>query len=926
MRNSLGFFLLPLLLLIFFHDVAFLGKTFSTSSLIPGITPDGPDGFSGHRPAVPFSFDVSGNAWVNEPNPYVIKEAISQGAMPLWNPGEGIGMPLIGNLNTEVLNPAKAILNLYPSPLLQDFFFLFRLSFMGLFTYLFLREMKLSSIPSLLGGSFFMLSGYAVWWINLHPLSTVMYLPAVFYFYERWNVRNDRKSPFFMTLVFCCSILGGKLSEIITGVSLLFLYGVSHGISSGGFKGLAREAMKLALIVITGLLLSAPAFLPFYELHGVASPIAKAIRTGASSHTLPLLSSISMWQPLFLGKNYFYSSWFNYEPRAMLMYAGMTVLVLFFYSQLNLHNNRKIWAFVFFALLLFFQVYGLVPYRLVTHTPIFREVNYLKYNGMIYFSLSVISAYALEDLMNSTRRRTVFLLASGIVVSLLLIYYHMLSGRAPDEMIPYLRKVLIATLLGLGCIVAAYLLLKNRKIFGMTVFACMLCEFYVYMPKDHPIRYFPYHLPAGHASVRQDYPYRIGGDGRSIPPLVSSAAGFLDVRGIDVLIPRDYYVFFENLISFSVPYTNSPDALVAGTSPFSDLLGVKHILSSRPLSYDLLEERVRTHVRSLRWIRLFDAMKKHNMEGGASLGFFKSAGEERFSFFFPLRFRFMTTERVTEPFLFAGFALKDASTNASCNITIKIGDQERNVVVRGGEEWRDQWVDVSEYLGRIVDIAIEGSGSGHGRVVLGEFGFSPGKKKEEMLCQELAALHKKEIMNFEYKGVTEGLYHYENTNVMNRAFIVHKIKSVNSLDDVMRELQGGSDFREVGLVMGDITMPASQMRGPQEVPSSLQYERKVEGDTVVIRKYTSDEVVIHVESDGGLLVLSDLYYPGWKAKVNRREAEIVKAFGILRGVVVGKGRSEVVFYYRPLSLYLGILVSMLTVAAWILYSYFRRRS
>ena len=146
-RHYAGIFLLAFLLVIFFHDVCFFGKTFSTSSLVPGTTPDGPYGLTGEKVSSPFSFDLSGNAWVNEPNPYIVKGVIREGSLPLWNTSEGLGMPLVANLNTEVLNPLKVFLNLHPSPVFQDIFFLLRLFIMGLFTYLFLREMNLSEIP-----------------------------------------------------------------------------------------------------------------------------------------------------------------------------------------------------------------------------------------------------------------------------------------------------------------------------------------------------------------------------------------------------------------------------------------------------------------------------------------------------------------------------------------------------------------------------------------------------------------------------------------------------------------------------------------------------------------------------------------------------------------------------------------------------------
>lgn len=48
-----------------------------------------------------------------------------------------------------------------------------------------------------------------------------------------------------------------------------------------------------------------------------------------------------------------------------------------------------------------------------------------------------------------------------------------------------------------------------------------------------------------------------------------------------------------------------------------------------------------------------------------------------------------------------------------------------------------------------------------------------------------------------------------------------------------------------------------------------------------------------------LLFLADNFYPGWKAKVNGRDAKIYRANYTFRAVEVPKGRSSVEFYYSP---------------------------
>jgi hypothetical protein len=67
-----------------------------------------------------------------------------------------------------------------------------------------------------------------------------------------------------------------------------------------------------------------------------------------------------------------------------------------------------------------------------------------------------------------------------------------------------------------------------------------------------------------------------------------------------------------------------------------------------------------------------------------------------------------------------------------------------------------------------------------------------------------------------------------------------------------------------------------------------------------------ERVVAEMTSDSaGLLVLADLFYPGWKAQVDGRPAEVLRADGVFRAVALPPGTHRVVFRYRPLSVWIG---------------------
>ena len=63
-------------------------------------------------------------------------------------------------------------------------------------------------------------------------------------------------------------------------------------------------------------------------------------------------------------------------------------------------------------------------------------------------------------------------------------------------------------------------------------------------------------------------------------------------------------------------------------------------------------------------------------------------------------------------------------------------------------------------------------------------------------------------------------------------------------------------------------------------------------------------------STAGILVLADSWYPGWHAKVDGKEVNIGKVDGIFRGINVESGDHEIEFYYDPLSLKVGIGITI----------------
>jgi hypothetical protein len=82
-------------------------------------------------------------------------------------------------------------------------------------------------------------------------------------------------------------------------------------------------------------------------------------------------------------------------------------------------------------------------------------------------------------------------------------------------------------------------------------------------------------------------------------------------------------------------------------------------------------------------------------------------------------------------------------------------------------------------------------------------------------------------------------------------------------------------------------------------------------DTVKLVEHAPDRLAIHAEmACDGMVVLSDTYYPGWRARVDHQPAEIYEVNSAMRGVAVPRGIHTITMRYRPLSVYLGAALSL----------------
>jgi hypothetical protein len=155
---------------------------------------------------------------------------------------------------------------------------------------------------------------------------------------------------------------------------------------------------------------------------------------------------------------------------------------------------------------------------------------------------------------------------------------------------------------------------------------------------------------------------------------------------------------------------------------------------------------------------------------------------------------------------------------------------------------------------------------------------------------------------------------YRNANAFPHAWLVHQVHFEPRRENIFLQVASfRGDFHETALV--------SQMLGEPVDPPSGQPEN------ATFTSYGIDDMNVSVESHGrALLVLSENFFPGWRASVNGKSTRIYEVDGALRGVVVPDGRSMVAVWYSPWSLRLGWILSALTLALIVCILLLNRRS
>jgi len=193
-----------------------------------------------------------------------VRDALTHGRFPLWNPFLLAGEPLLAMQQPAVLHPATWIGLLLPAPQGWTLQLSLRLLVALLAAYLLLRDLGCSDGPSLLGAAAWAFSDFMIFWMGYPVASSIGPFPLLALSLDRLARDADRPAAVLTTISLVLIVVGGHPEMLLFAVAaggVWFLFRLARGEPG-------RRARAVRLSFLAGALalgLTALQLVPLFE-------------------------------------------------------------------------------------------------------------------------------------------------------------------------------------------------------------------------------------------------------------------------------------------------------------------------------------------------------------------------------------------------------------------------------------------------------------------------------------------------------------------------------------------------------------------------------------------------------------------------------------------------------------------------------------
>ncbi len=389
---------------------------------------------------------------------FTIQE-LKQGQIPYWNPNNFSGTPHLANFQSAVFSPFNLLFFLLPFVDAWSIMILLQPILAGLFTYLLLREFKISRAGSLLSSITYMFCGFFVVWMAYGSLSmAISFLPLSLFLIEKCF--NKKKTLFLvlLSLVLPLSFFSGHFQTSL----YLFLFSLLYIFFKRVETQKNREFFLTLLFFSLGLILSLPQLLPSIQLYS-NSVRSETYITGGG---IPFFYLVTSFAPDFFGNPVTRNDWLGYYAE-WASFVGIIPLFLAFFIPLR---NKKV---------LLFLIIGIVSLLLSIDSPFQKIIGSLRIPVLststpsrivviFSFSLAVLAGFGFDNLRQLIKKKSYkrLFIPIGIMLSVLLCIWFLLFLVKPmpvDKLLTAKKNFILPTGIFLATFFFIFVSLFRRK-------------------------------------------------------------------------------------------------------------------------------------------------------------------------------------------------------------------------------------------------------------------------------------------------------------------------------------------------------------------------------------------------------------------------------------------------------------------------------
>ena len=866
-------------------------------------------------------------------------DAIKNGEFPLWNPYYYSGHPLLATLQPAVFYPLNILLLFFPFDLAFNWIIILHFFLAGLFLLLLMRELGASTTGSFIGALIFMLGGYMISVHNLlSTLLSVTWVPLTIFFY----LRAIKKSSFsavgeglvpsrWETTRVSPTLTSEKLNNFVEGRKggYALLVGITLAIM---FTGGGIEVVYGTLGLLLFLALLPDTLLRLYSEDPPLSCPNVSIGHPSFYHRLNL--SEAGFPPKTCGND---KAVGEREPKVIsppLTGGDEGEGCRFSASEARPKNcasikKRVTYLFLSVTIFLLLSAVQLFPFlELSYHSIRASGLSYteattwsMDLKDLIQFFIPDPYGYGVSEAKywsNQSWLKTIYI---GTIPFILSVFFFVERRR---KTLPFIFILLFSFILAFG---------KNSAIYEYL---------YYYLPSFNKIRYpvkflflvfilFSISAGLGWDSLKQNLEYGKKRGKRIIIGLLCLATlsaiafGFLSYFDAEVknfLIERGVKYPEYNEVYINV-FNTKRLLVIFILSTLMLYGGMRSIKMQRIMPY-LMVSILTIDLFFAHFGYYFTTKTEEYHKNSESMSFVLKDKDELF--------RVFTTPKTKKGEVVISATenneIKEkevSSVNDSKNVNVGIDKEiihgynlERRIFDMDGVEVMrlSDYEKVSTLL-----TAAPGPGATNLLALLNvKYVLSTPKieSKEFRLVKIIRPVPGKTKKKLEEENF---LKIYQNLNYLPRAFLVEGYRILKEQQDFSRVVQDIRDktfhpAKEVLLYEEPWGGDSSELRvrSSELVKTKTIKEQKKREDEVSIVDYRNNSVRLSVNTDRPkILVLSETYYPGWKAYVDGQEKKILKANFAFRAVPLSAGQHEVEFIYDPWTFKIGLYITLATI-------------